>query len=153
MGIRVRLPASATPVERRMWAYYRKAVRRGIELLDKARPAWFREIYVPELNLGSTQYCMLGQLYDDYTEGAERLSEVLTGLRERFAKVGKNSAIWGLDSACLDPEWYGFEALSASRTGYGEEWNRNHGYSILTEVWTAEILSRRAAERASEERV
>lgn len=39
------------------------AVAEGVKLLDDSRPGWWKEINLNVLDMYSTRYCVLGQLY------------------------------------------------------------------------------------------
>jgi hypothetical protein len=52
-------------------------VRRGMKLLDEAKPGWERQIKLVDLSLDDANYCVLGQLYGTYDEGLERLGGIL----------------------------------------------------------------------------
>lgn len=117
----------------RMLGVYSRRVREGIRILDLVRPGWFREIDLPALDLGSTASCMLGQLHDgNYVRGVVKLSKVLTELREKF--IGNYGE--------LRPTEYGFETYECDPSDFNTVWSRAQGYSILTELWTAEINRR-----------
>ena len=116
------------------------AVKRGVKLLDVAMPGWENDIDVTTLDLVSTSYCMLGQLYGDFHIGKSNLSDALTEARIRYRTVivgGKT----------LNDIHYGFEA---------DHWDdedgccRPKGYSILTEAWIAVIEKRRAKDVKAE---
>ena len=44
-------------------------VEKGVELLDKARPDWYKEIDMEAFYISSCQQCILGQLFGNYTDG------------------------------------------------------------------------------------
>lgn len=46
-----------------------QVVRDGVAVLDKAVPNWFTRIDTETLDLDSSQACILGQLFGDYSEG------------------------------------------------------------------------------------
>lgn len=50
------------------------AATRGASLLDSRVPDWFRQINTSELNLASTTYCTLGQLFGTYYDGLTALN-------------------------------------------------------------------------------
>jgi hypothetical protein len=133
----VREQARQDAITGAMNIYYTGAVERGVALLDKAKPDWARRIDLPTLDLGNIKFCMLGQIYGDFGDGREKLSETLTKLRIEFEDAGN------YDHA-LKPEYYGFEALSRDPDNTGTPWTHGQGYSILTEMWTRIIADRRA---------
>ena len=48
-------------------------VQRGIALLDEHVPGWEDKVDVMRLVLSSANSCVLGQVFDDYSAGVERL--------------------------------------------------------------------------------
>jgi len=46
---------------------------RGAKLLDRACPDWHRRVYAPEIDVDSTYFCPLGQVYGDYFRGRREL--------------------------------------------------------------------------------
>lgn len=48
-------------------------VSAGAELLDRKRPDWFLHIDFGELAMGSTDACILAQVYGSYDEGLREL--------------------------------------------------------------------------------
>lgn len=48
-------------------------VAQGAALLDQARPGWFNEINIEELNMATGDKCILGQLYGTYFYGMDVL--------------------------------------------------------------------------------
>jgi hypothetical protein len=57
-----------------MLVYAVAAVARGVELLDEAGPAGWREVIdLGLLNLSSGRLCVLGQLYGSYQDGLQEL--------------------------------------------------------------------------------
>lgn len=92
----------------------RRAAARGARWLDKTVPGWSRKIKRRKLDLGSTRYCVLGQIHggetaQDFADEAELL---------------------GLSDERTD--WLGF-ALPGDDD---EEWD------ALTEAWREELKVR-----------
>lgn len=48
-------------------------VRRGVELLDRVRPEWWKEIDIKELSMPESCNCILGQLWECFGLGTEKL--------------------------------------------------------------------------------
>ncbi len=44
-------------------------VATGAGLLDKVRPGWARQISIPAMDMGDVGFCVLGQIFGDYTTG------------------------------------------------------------------------------------
>lgn len=51
----------------------KERVKKGIEFLNNEIPKWKEEIEVDMLDLGSCRRCILGQIFDDYEEGLDKL--------------------------------------------------------------------------------
>lgn len=52
---------------------FSEAVQAGMEILDENTPGWESRIDPEILNLGSCQFCILGQIYGDYNKGKHEL--------------------------------------------------------------------------------
>ncbi len=65
-----------------------RRVRRGCELLDRYRPAWAAEIDDDTLDVASSVWCPLGQLYGSYARGKMELA-MISGVRYGF-----NLGLW-----------------------------------------------------------
>lgn len=89
----------------------------GATLLDVFRPGWADEIDVGRLNLRSCDACVLGQLFGDYRNGAEKLFAVVKEARQdvETAAVTAGFQTWDQDLAV---------------------------YSNLTKAWKREIAKR-----------
>lgn len=122
-------------------AYLRAAVKRGIKLLDKAQPDWAQKIDLKDLDLGSVSYCMLGQLYEDYSDGKEALRTALSDVRSIALKLTTNGE--------LQATLYGFDTPPIDDRDLDSRYT--YGYSVLTELWTEVIKSRRRTEVRIEE--
>lgn len=85
---------------------YELRVARGAALLDAQEPDWWNgkdkpTIDLKTLNLGSTYYCVLGQVYGDYSDGLNELSLIDSSpygfdiedggraLRQRYDTLGR----------------------------------------------------------------
>ena len=49
---------------------FKKEIKRGAKLLDVARPGWDKNINLEMLDMGDSEFCILGQLYGDFDIGA-----------------------------------------------------------------------------------
>ena len=134
-----------------MFVHAVECVDRGIDLLDRAVPGWHNKIRVDMLNLSSRSYCVLGQVrpgeenyvyeHEYERDGAGymkgRQASVLTRVRGVVAED-----LWG-GGRQIDTAHYGFERpdrYSARPYEY---------YSMLTELWAAEVKKRQGADHAS----
>lgn len=95
-------------------------VSKGMALLDRARPGWYRNINLNRLNISDGRACALGQVYGGYTEGSFRL-----GLDHRSVRE------------------HGFQISMTTLPLVG--WERE--YAALTEEWKRQIETRLDAER------
>jgi hypothetical protein len=93
----------------------------GASLLDRIRKRWAWEVEPERLELHSLSYCVLGQLYGTYSEGAYRLER-------RFPRQLSYGSSWSYD--------YGFDRSYLTRDWDGE-------FSALNAAWRAEIAKRR----------
>ncbi len=97
----------------------RRAAARGAKWLDKTMPGWSRKIRRRKLDLGSTQFCILGQI-----DGAK-------------SQMAFDRAVnrLNLDSPVL--ERLGFDLTeTVEATGGGEVWD------ALTDAWRDELKTR-----------
>ena len=119
-------------------SYAKAAVKRGVKALDKGRPGWEEEIDLTQLDLSSPSFCMLGQIYGDFSYGCSALSEA--------ARLAKEIEVGDLDG----PARYGFEWPEAANSeGSGVGYVQPY-YSLLTELWTTVIEQRRQKDVAVE---
>lgn len=49
-------------------------VQRGAVILDRVQPDWRSKINLSDLEMSSNNFCVLGQLFDGYQRGVERLT-------------------------------------------------------------------------------
>jgi hypothetical protein len=116
-------------------------VKRGIKLLDQAKPGWWRpgKIDLGRLDLSSCSLCVLGQLYNGKPGGYARGLEALTKLAaEGKLRVPRS---W-FD---LGP-YFGEKEILGARIGCDIPDDLDDiGYEDLTALWDAEIRARRRA--------
>lgn len=110
-----------------------EAVRRGIVLLNEKNPGWLDDIDIKDLDLASSCYCVLGQLYNGFIRGAYTL---FNG-EGNFVEYGR----------------YGFEYNSNydylnNQKAELDEWGDSAwdwGYPELEAVWKRELLALKAS--------
>ncbi len=51
----------------------RERVSRGVKLLNRVKPGWFRKVRPRKLNMADCWECILGQLFGEYTTGQSEL--------------------------------------------------------------------------------
>lgn len=85
--------------------------------MDEKTPGWERKIELEFLDMGDSNCCVIGQVYDDYEYG------------EALDYLGLDS--WGTSE---DEARYGFDQDHVSR------------YSALKHLWLKEIAKRREEE-------
>jgi hypothetical protein len=100
------------------------AIARGVKLLDRRRPAWFKRIKLDQLDLANPRFCVLGQVY----EGPHRL--MAPGFTLGRLKLG----IFYRRGAS---PYYGFSIPLDVSNEHGPE-----SYSFMTEQW-ARIIARK----------
>jgi hypothetical protein len=110
-------------------------VRGGANLLDYHRPGWEREIDIEHLDMGDTDFCVLGQLYGDYESGCDALG---LGRNDERATHGFN-VYWPWQAPIL---------LRIARA-IGLDWTLHHReFRLLRNAWIAEIRARQYADAA-----
>lgn len=72
-------------------------VARGVALLDSVEPGWFHRVDVDALNVASSKYCVLGQLFRDYSLGAKALGLDQDGAAEHGFQVTMFKGPWGFE--------------------------------------------------------
>ena len=108
-------------------------VERGATWLDKRCPTWFQEINLDTLDLGSGNYCILGQTAKCLAPRASRW-------------FGAD-----YDTVC---KRYGFHAWSKWMEDHGfntDFFNNYITYEMLDVAWTEYILNRREQEEAKQQ--
>lgn len=112
-------------------------VARGVALLDSRVPGWDQEIEVEDLDLGNTDYCVIGQaaelIIKTVAESAVRREDLLHAQRVNNGAYGLGLAALGLTFKKAIS--YGFDESSAVRHSYG--------YHELTEAWCDVLATRR----------
>lgn len=92
-----------------------RRVSKGIKLLDKVKPDWWKKIDLRTFDMGEANYCVLGQSFGNFFSGLKHLN--LT--EEKSIKYG----------------------LQASDMGFGND----KEYSDLAELWLMEIGKRQVS--------
>lgn len=64
-----------------------KNVARGMRLLNKIYPKWWKKISFRQLNLASCKECVLGQLYKDYENGCKEITEKTRGKINTYDEI------------------------------------------------------------------
>jgi hypothetical protein len=52
----------------------KRRVENGALMLDRLLPGWELEIKMPDLDMASQRFCILGQLYGDYFDGLNEVN-------------------------------------------------------------------------------
>lgn len=110
-----------------------KRITRGVALLDANSPhgpAWVFHVNIDILDMADWANCVLGQLYDSYTDGVQRLLETKSGI---------------IPADVLSVN-YGFELHSLTGDTFGLD-----EYRELTTAWRTRIINLRSARRTLEE--
>ncbi|MEK7583502.1 MAG: hypothetical protein AAB483_03845 [Patescibacteria group bacterium] len=76
-------------------------VQRGAALLDKRVPGWVMRINLETLDIGESQFCVLGQLFKSYSNGFQALGIPGGAGIHGFNSIGGKSAEYAL----LNPAW------------------------------------------------
>lgn len=108
----------------------RNSVRRGIRLLDRVNPSWFRQISLDKFNLKSISQCVLGQVYGGFFDGMKKLAQ--TAIRKA---VGPLDLEFERDVPEINATYYGFNVP-----------NQTHReYEYAGQIWVRAIQTRQAA--------
>lgn len=104
-------------------AQEKAAVRRGVALLDRFEPKWFKKINPATFGLRDSNQCALGQVYGEYFKGLQTLAS------KAVTKVMKAHGIRledVIENVTVDPEYYGFnsDGSNISFERMGQQWLR-----------------------------
>jgi hypothetical protein len=117
-----------------------KAAEKGAKRLDQRKPGWFRKIDQKKLDLGSTCYCVLGQLYGEYNE--ESIATVVGGWVRKL--TGSRSSVYSV------AERYGFTVPSEADDWVEDDpnWQESKRSTVvwnrLERAWKLQIKERLA---------
>lgn len=115
---------------------YAARVSAGAELLDREHPGWHDKIDLSMLNLAADVSCIIGQLYGSYGRVYQffNTSWTMQGLNDKAALHG---FVWAtIDEFPQTGDYY----PQSQRV-----------YSLLTELWTKEIETRRELKAMTDE--
>lgn len=108
-------------------------VAQGAAFLDRVRPGWAHAIHVDTLAMRTCRRCLLGQLYGDYSEGAETFGwEPSACDLLDLPQVQLGFTLAPGDAISDDPDY----------------WRASHTDAVwqtLTDAWIAAIAERRCA--------
>lgn len=93
-----------------------RAVRRGVKLLDKSHPNWRSKVSLEDLNLLSSERCIIGQVFGSYYQ-----ARLVLGLSQ-------DAGIY-----------YGFDVPIADRWTKGSYKRRRNHYDRLRDAWINEL--------------
>jgi hypothetical protein len=140
----------------------RRRVARGVTMLDKLIPDWASHIQTYELDLASSEHCMIGQLARyDMADFQDELEQLLRDKRERDGtdededydeEPDYSEGIAVLyDAATTYHRHFQDRDQFAEALGFYIPDMRNYypmsgsdGYRVLTEIWEAVVLTRQA---------
>lgn len=90
-------------------------VSAGIALLDEKKPGWASLVDLESLDMASTSWCILGQVFDGYTIACDFLGishTKIPGYRDMQARCGFDASAEAYGNACettdflnLQEEW------------------------------------------------
>jgi hypothetical protein len=119
-------------------------VKRGVELLDRVNPEWFKKINLKKFQLDDTSLCVLGQVYKNFHKAVSDLAKV-DGVK--LEKPYTNECLCGdcrLDEDTLAPEiaasYYGFNVKDDSE-------EQHEQFEILGQTWVRAINRKRTDAR------
>lgn len=97
-------------------------VKRGVRLLDKAKPGWEKKIKLERFDLGNEKYCVLGYVYRDFFQGLYTLAT--DAKKAKVAGTKKDRSNYYGDGRIRD-YYYGFNFHSGKHGEYlSQEWKR-----------------------------
>lgn len=105
----------------------------GAKLLDLLKPGWHKLIKIDKLQLSSCSTCVLGQLFGDYSAGAERLFAMRS--EDSGEDSGEGHGPGSVTEAAVES---GFVIENLGDPQYGGQGY----YDNLTEAWKHEIRKR-----------
>jgi hypothetical protein len=109
-----------------------KAVARGVKLLDKKKPTWFKRIKLDRLDMPDAHACILGQVYAP-AESSDPFSRGPAGFFIALERLGFYK------DADVDET---MAVREAQKYGFALEDMRPEACSYLTEKWVR-IIKRR----------
>ena len=124
----------------------------GVRVLDIAFPEWHKALDLDKLNLGSTDFCVLGQLYGSYLKGREALIDWLSENMITHVPPELHEAILQYDDGFTDRDGdvcsNDLYELGFEQTTYGpcESLTIGAEYDALTGAWRERITKRKAEE-------
>jgi hypothetical protein len=118
-------------------------VKRGVELLDRVNPDWFKKINLKTFQLDDANLCVLGQVYKDFWQAIEDLAKVPGVKLEKF--VSEDDAACDCDYCVQDREYFEPD-LDAIYYGFnldtdGEDTNEQ--FELLGQTWVRAINRKR----------
>lgn len=118
------------------------AADRGAILLDQFKPDWFKAARLKQLEMSSTEQCMLGQTFGSFGYGLRELA--LTAIKKTIAGTGLR--LEDEDALTIDPIYYGFNTEVADAST-GDSYSA--AFSQLGERWSAHVTERKEAAQRS----
>lgn len=123
-------------------------VEAGAKFLDDTIPGWFERINLDELDMGDDEYCILGQLFDEYVPGCKELNLQCFYSREQRSR----DRYW---NSHLPDEHFDYHAYELGFTISPDLWDdttiaeRKPHFTALTTMWGGVIHLRLAVKEAS----
>lgn len=108
---------------------YKTRVANGAKVLDEICPDWFEKVDVETLDITSGSNCILGQVFDDWMIGSEKIAE----------HYG-----WDYFPARFWQSAHGFQS-TAQEAGCWSDDDYNKSMAWLAKRWVQEIAARKAA--------
>lgn len=114
---------------------YEEEIARGMALLDDQEPGWYKKISLKELALGSTSYCVLGQVYGDFDDGIRQLFD-----------GDEHDGVYSETGPYKFVRSHGFDLPLAE----GNVLSRVDEYDQFTDEWRIAIRTRQLADKNKE---
>lgn len=102
-------------------------VKRGVALLDKAKPGWFQKVNLEKFDLGNERTCVLGYVYRNFFDGLYTLAADAAEAKVPNLRAAR-------------PAWSGRKRLSEYYYGFNFRTSKSGEY--LSQEWKR-VISRR----------
>jgi hypothetical protein len=147
-------------------------VRRGIELLDKVTPGWFRPINPRTLKVSNREFCVFAQAKHEFKAGIVQVAEEairkgvkgvrllkdqdlarITGFTQRWDNYKLDRMARDLHGVAVDVFYYGFDVDAELRqlTPSYRSWregggSRREAWDALDAAWQAVVVQKKQGE-------
>lgn len=112
-------------------------VKKGVEVLDRVEPDWWKKIELPKLDIQRCESCVLGQVFSSYTHGLNRIFDAeMPHDTENFPGEFAIECGWEVDVEGLS------DLKDAVDDDDGVPFYAFHDYDALGVLWAAVVRER-----------